>query len=74
MLNEAIGAIIVLAVCVYFKWQLSYWKRKKIDGPPPLPIFGNMMDFVLMQRHFGFVYDDIYRYVYRIAKKKTKNN
>lgn len=37
---------VVLFVCLYFKFTLSYWKRKNVDGPSPLPLFGNLFDYI----------------------------
>lgn len=54
-------AFIALAICVYFKYKYSFWARKKIDGPAPYPIFGNLFDFVITKKkHFGEIYREIY--------------
>lgn len=57
-------AIVVLAICLYFKYKCSYWSRKKIDGPAPLPLFGNFFDFVVTKKkHFGEIEREIYEWV-----------
>jgi hypothetical protein len=54
-------ALAVLAVCLFFKYQCSYWARKKIEGPSPLPIFGSLFEYVVTKKkHFGEIYKDIY--------------
>ena len=55
-------AIAVLVVCLYFKYKYSFWARRKIDGPPPLPIFGNFFDYVVTKKkHFSEIYQEIYK-------------
>ncbi|XP_055684667.1 cytochrome P450 6j1-like [Lutzomyia longipalpis] len=51
----------VLAIYLYFKWHLSFFIRRGIAGPSPLPIVGNMWKYVTMQKHFGNVFDEIYQ-------------
>jgi hypothetical protein len=54
-------ALAVLAICLYFKYACSYWARRKIDGPAPLPIFGNIFEYVITKKkHFGEIYREIY--------------
>ena len=53
----------VLAICLYFKYKCSFWARRKIDGPAPLPLFGNLIDFVMKKRHFGEIHREIYEWV-----------
>uniref|UniRef100_A0A1B0D1R4 Uncharacterized protein n=2 Tax=Phlebotomus papatasi TaxID=29031 RepID=A0A1B0D1R4_PHLPP len=54
-------ALAVVAICIYFKWTLSYWTRKKVEAPPPLPIVGNMGEMIIQKKHYGEVYNEIYR-------------
>ncbi|XP_053684902.1 probable cytochrome P450 308a1 [Sabethes cyaneus] len=55
-------ALAVLAVCVYYKWYCSYWRRTgNIDGPQPLPLFGNMFEQIVGRKHFGEIFEEIYR-------------
>lgn len=51
----------VTAILVYVRWHSSYWSRRLVDGPAPLPFFGNMLSYFQMKKHFGEVYDDIYK-------------
>uniref|UniRef100_A0A182TBD6 Cytochrome P450 n=1 Tax=Anopheles maculatus TaxID=74869 RepID=A0A182TBD6_9DIPT len=55
-------ALIVLAVCLYFKWSCSYWTRRgNVAGPKPLPIFGNLFEQLTGQKHFGEIFEEMYR-------------
>ncbi|KFB51698.1 AGAP007480-PA-like protein [Anopheles sinensis] len=55
-------ALAVLAICLYFKWKLSYWQRVgNIAGPKPLPIFGNLLEQFTGQKHFGEIFEEMYR-------------
>uniref|UniRef100_U5ENT2 Putative cytochrome n=1 Tax=Corethrella appendiculata TaxID=1370023 RepID=U5ENT2_9DIPT len=53
-------AIIVLVFCLYQKWKCSYWKRRNVAGPAPLPIFGNLIEYIFARKHSGEVYDEIF--------------
>ncbi|XP_062561218.1 probable cytochrome P450 308a1 [Armigeres subalbatus] len=56
----ALGALVVIVL--YFKWLCSYWRRiGNIDGPAPLPIFGNGYEQITGAKHFGEIFGDIYR-------------
>jgi hypothetical protein len=57
---QMVIALAVLAICLYFKYACSFWARRKIDGPAPLPIFGNLFEFVFRKKHFGEIYREIY--------------
>ncbi|XP_052872306.1 probable cytochrome P450 308a1 [Anopheles cruzii] len=55
-------ALAVLAVCLYFKWSMSYWQRVgKVAGPKPLPIFGNQLEQLTGKKHFGEIFEEMYR-------------
>ncbi|XP_062540503.1 probable cytochrome P450 308a1 [Armigeres subalbatus] len=59
---EVYIALGVLAICLYFKWSCSYWRRVgNIDGPLPLPIFGNGWEQITGGKHFGEIFEEIYR-------------
>ncbi|XP_059617375.1 cytochrome P450 6j1-like [Phlebotomus argentipes] len=51
----------IVAIYLYFKWHLSFFERRGIAGPKPLPFIGNMWDYVTGKKHFGHVFGDIYR-------------
>ncbi|GAB0087201.1 Cytochrome P450 [Sergentomyia squamirostris] len=54
-------ALILLAIYLYFRWHSSFFARQGIVGLRGFPIVGNMWKFVSMKKHFGEVYDEIYR-------------
>ncbi|XP_053675679.1 probable cytochrome P450 308a1 [Anopheles nili] len=59
---EVYVALIVLAACLYFKWSCSYWTRAgNVAGPKPLPIFGNLLEQLTGQKHFGEIFEEMYR-------------
>ncbi|CAO1429334.1 unnamed protein product [Diamesa serratosioi] len=58
---QLVIALAVMVICLYFKYVCSYWTRRKIDGPSPLPIFGNLFEFIITKKkHFGEIYEEIY--------------
>lgn len=56
-----IGGVLVLLL-VIFRKVYGYWARKGIEGPVPVPLFGNLFEYVIGKKHFGVVYGEIYRY------------
>lgn len=52
----------VSVIGIYLRWNGTYWKRRGVVGPNPLPIVGNMLDYIREKKHYGEVYDEIYRY------------
>lgn len=59
-----VPALVLIWLYLYNVWKhYSYWSRQKVNGPTPLPIFGNMFEYFKMKKHFGEVFDDIYRLV-----------
>ncbi|GAB0087200.1 Cytochrome P450 [Sergentomyia squamirostris] len=53
--------LVFFAIYFYFRWHLSYFDRRGISGPKALPIVGNLWEYVTGKKHFGHVYDEIYR-------------
>ncbi|XP_062540505.1 probable cytochrome P450 308a1 [Armigeres subalbatus] len=52
----------LLAICFYFKWSCSYWRRLgNVDGPAPWPVFGNAFEQTIGVKHFGEIFGEIYR-------------
>ncbi|KAK6024227.1 hypothetical protein OSTOST_09967, partial [Ostertagia ostertagi] len=49
----AISAIV--AVLSFFYWQLDYWKRRGIPGPPGTLFLGNMYDLNDVKKPLAFV-------------------
>lgn len=52
--------VLVFCIAVYIRWNGTYWKRRGVAGPTPLPICGNMLNYLRKKQHYGEVYDDIY--------------
>lgn len=51
---------LVVGLVVYVQRNRTYWSRRDVDGPSPLPLFGNMWNYLLKKQHYGEVYHDIY--------------
>lgn len=57
-------ALAILAICIYFKFKYSHWSRRNVKQVPPVPIFGNLFDYVVTKkRHFGEIWTEIYKWV-----------
>lgn len=54
---------ILVAVWLLFKWTSSYWLRLGCRGPAGIPLFGSMYQYFMMRKHFGVIYDEIYKYI-----------
>lgn len=60
-------AVVLLGIClpalllIGYLLQYGYWRRRGVDGPVPVPLFGNLLDYVLGRKHYGEVYGEIYR-------------
>lgn len=61
ILLYAVAFVAFVTFLLYSKWTFSYWSRRGIAGPTPIPIFGNMLEYFKMQKHFGEVYNEIYQ-------------
>lgn len=55
-----IAIVIGLAVAAYQKFY-CYWSRRGIEGPRPIPLFGNLFSFVTGRKHFSEIYTEIYK-------------
>lgn len=56
-----VGFVAFVTFLLYSKWIFSYWTRRGVAGPAPIPIFGNMIEYFKMKKHFGEVYNEIYQ-------------
>lgn len=58
--------IIFFLISIFFyviKKNFDYWKNLNIDGPKPMFIFGNMFPVFNATKHFGEIYDEMYKCV-----------
>lgn len=54
--------LLILSIIFYLiKSNFNYWKNREIDGPKPMLIFGNMFSVFMAKKHFGEIYDEIYK-------------
>lgn len=51
-----------LGVITYFKWTYAYWQRKGVPvlSKPIIP-YGNLKDTFMVKKHFGIVFEEIYK-------------
>ncbi|XP_068624567.1 cytochrome P450 6B5-like [Battus philenor] len=47
-----------------FHWYATrtydYWKKRNVTGPPPAPLFGNLLDSALRRKNIAVVHKEIY--------------
>lgn len=53
--------ILLLLIFYYIKKSTNYWKLRNVNGPNPIPIFGNINESVLRRKNLAVIYQDIYR-------------
>lgn len=51
---------VLLTIFQYFTRNFDYWKKRKVIGPKPVPLFGNIIDSVLRRKPQVMVYRSIY--------------
>ncbi|KAK0420383.1 hypothetical protein QR680_014649 [Steinernema hermaphroditum] len=44
--NVLFVVFVVSVLYFFFKWRNGYWRRRGIDGPEPLPMFGNILNLL----------------------------
>ncbi|KAK6755820.1 hypothetical protein RB195_014295 [Necator americanus] len=75
ILNSIMILLLIIAVLVvvvsYYRWQLDYWKRRGIPGPPGIPFLGNLYSLTDRSRPVGLVVKEwtkVYGKVYGIQE------
>lgn len=64
--------VLLLAIGSCFS-HYRYWRRRGVEGPTPLPFYGNLFEYVMGRKHYGDVYGEIYRYVgLRLDVRRTR--
>uniref|UniRef100_A0AAT9UTS3 Cytochrome P450 6QA1 n=1 Tax=Maconellicoccus hirsutus TaxID=177089 RepID=A0AAT9UTS3_MACHI len=53
--------IIVLLLYYYSRYPSNPWKKLGIPYADPVPILGNISDFIFGRKHISLVYDDVYK-------------
>ncbi|KAG6453024.1 cytochrome P450 6B4 [Manduca sexta] len=52
--------VLVILLFFYFKHVYSYWKRRRVIGPKPVPFFGNTKESALRRKHVAVLFKQIY--------------
>ncbi|XP_013134074.1 PREDICTED: cytochrome P450 6B5-like [Papilio polytes] len=45
----------------YVTRTFGYWKKRRVNGPPPVPLFGSLQASVLRKQNTAVVFRDIYK-------------
>lgn len=53
-------AAILFLLYYYLTADFDYWTSRGVNGPKPVPVFGNIINFVLGKRSLGDVLKDVY--------------
>ncbi|KHJ85344.1 hypothetical protein OESDEN_14933 [Oesophagostomum dentatum] len=67
---------VIIAVISYYQWQLDYWKRRGIPGPPGTLFIGNMHSLTDITKPIGLVlreWTKVYGKVYGIQEGLRKS-
>lgn len=51
------------AVHAFLTWNFNYWKQRGVNGPKPLPFFGNFPGPFTKRNHIASDIQKIYEYV-----------
>ena len=53
-------ALVLLTVYLTFQYWYSYWKKRHIAYVKPSPVFGNLLDLLLLKVSFGELFQNLY--------------
>lgn len=51
----AAAAFFLLAIYLVSTWKYNYWKKKNVQHIPPIPLFGNYKEYILLKELLGQV-------------------
>lgn len=51
---------------VFMTWNFEYWKKRKVPGPPPRFLLGNLPSFVTQKEFVAYEVDRLYKWVHQI--------
>ena len=51
---------VVILLYVYLTRTHDYWRKRGVPYVKPLPLFGNLMDTMLIRKPLGIVFQDLY--------------
>lgn len=55
------GCVVILFLLYYyFTADFGYWTSRGVNGPKPIPFFGNIAKFLLGKRSMGDIFKDVY--------------
>jgi hypothetical protein len=52
--------LLLVAVYLYYVNKFTYWKRRGVLTPKPIPLFGNFLMAMLQKRSPGQIVEDVY--------------
>lgn len=52
---------LLVAVYLYYVNKFTYWKRRGVMTPKPIPLFGNFLMPMLQKRSPGQILQDVYK-------------
>ena len=50
----------VAVVYIYFKWSITYWKKRNVPYIKPKFPFGNLLDVIFTRKTLGDIIEDVY--------------
>lgn len=51
----------ILILYLYLTWNFDHWKKRKIPGPIPKPLFGTFPGMVNAKRNFIYDLEEVYK-------------
>jgi len=55
------GCVMILFLLYYYLTiDFDYWTSRGVNGPKPVPLFGNIAKFIFGKRSLGDIFKDVY--------------